>query len=119
MAMKKEGSTAAAAAPAVEAKVETTATADSGTAAAVSRLNKKKPETAKSEVTDPSMPPTRTKYDREQEETARGKTRCQTYCAALMSPALAGMNWETPEKLMDLIRKFADDGLAYSFNDPK
>lgn len=91
---------------------------DSGTAAAVSRLKAKTEaviEAADKLATDKGVKD----YRAQNEETARGKTRCQTYCAALMSPALAGMKWEKPEDLMKILRSFADDGLAYSFNDPK
>src|SRR4051812_44893969 len=50
-------------------------------------------------------------YDAE----ALGKTRCVQYEAALMSPAIAGMRFDTMEEYLKLVRQAAEAGVAFSF----
>lgn len=52
-------------------------------------------------------------YDAE----ARGKSKFGLYAAALQSPALAGLQFNGIEELFVLVRKAADDGMAYVFED--
>lgn len=98
-------------APATEAVKETpkveTAKADSGTAAAVSRLQK----SAEKGVAAQSY------SGRDFAAEARGKTRCVQFEAALMSPAIAGMKWKNIDEYLELVRKAADFGLAYTFDE--
>ncbi len=116
MGMKPKGSTATApapAAPAAEApKAAAPATAsapDSGTAAAISRL-KKTTETA-------APAATKTYAGRDFDKEARGKTRCVQFEAALMSPAIAGMKFETMADYLKLCKEAADFGTAYTFGE--
>lgn len=46
---------------------------------------------------------------------ARGKTRCVQYEAALMSPAIAGMKFDTMEQYLALVQQAAEAGVAYTF----
>jgi hypothetical protein len=48
---------------------------------------------------------------------ARGKTRCVQFEAALMSPAIAGMQFNTMEEYLKLVKQAADAGVAYSFQE--
>lgn len=115
MGMIKKGTTAApvAEAPKETTKAATPATVDSGTAAAVSRLQKKTTEKPQAQTTD-------TKYaGRDFAAEARGKTRCVQFEAALMSPGIAGMKWETTEDYLALCAKAADYGVAYTFDEPR
>lgn len=85
---------------------------DSGTTAAISRLQTAKPaepkaETAKSNGYKP----------RDFDAEARGKTRCVQHEAALMSPAIAGMKFNNMEEYLKLVKQAADAGVAYTFED--
>lgn len=99
MGFKKKEATATVAPP---AKLE------SGTNAAINRLKsaksaEKKPK-PKFKQNDP-------------DEVARGKTRCQTFCAAVTSPAIAGMPFDSKEQFVELVKFVADQGVKYSFQD--
>jgi hypothetical protein len=50
---------------------------------------------------------------------ARGKTRCVQFEAALMSPAIATLAFKNIEELLVIVRKAADDGVAYTFEEKK
>src|SRR4051812_772617 len=50
-------------------------------------------------------------YDAE----ALGKTRCVQFEAALMSPAIAGMRFDTMAEYLKLVREAAEAGVAFSF----
>lgn len=54
---------------------------------------------------------------RDADATARGKTRCVQFEAALMSPAIAGMQFNTMEEYLKLVKQAADAGVAYSFEE--
>lgn len=78
---------------------------DSGTNAAVERLKKAPP---KSEAHSGYK-------QRDFDAEARGKTRCVQYEAALMSPAIAGMKFDTMEQYLALVKQAAEAGVAYTF----
>lgn len=48
---------------------------------------------------------------------ARGKTRCVQFQSALESTAIAGMQFETMEEYLKLVKQAADAGVAYSFQE--
>lgn len=79
---------------------------ESGTQAALDRLKVAEPKTEK-----PAY------KQRDFDKEARGKTRCALYEAALMSPAIAGMQWNGTAEFKKLIREMADDGVAYTFEE--
>ena len=83
---------------------------ESGTPAAVARLTAPKAEPAKT---------TGTYKPRDFDAEARGKTRCVQFEAALMSPAIAGMKFETMEQYLVLVRQAAEAGVAYTFGEDK
>lgn len=83
--------------------------AESGTQAALERL-----KTA--ELMNPTKLQT-TYKQRDFDKEARGKTRCVQFEAALMSPAIAGMQFNTMEEYLKLVKQAADAGVAYSFQD--
>jgi hypothetical protein len=86
----------------VEAKAEVKQP-ESGATAAIERLSKPKVE---------AKPAYKARdFDAE----ALGKTRCVQFEAALMSPAIAGMRFETMEQYLVLVKQAADAGVAYSF----
>lgn len=102
MGMKKPGSSAVAEA---QAPVTTAAkNTDSGTEAAVDRLN-----SAKAPIV--SAPSKGRDFDAE----AHGKTRCAAWCAAADSVALAGLKIKDMDALKKMIRELAEDGHNYSF----
>lgn len=78
---------------------------ESSTDAAIARL-----KTAK-----PAEKPAYKQRDFDAE--ARGKTRCVQFEAALMSPAIAGMQFNTMEEYLKLVKQAADAGVAYSFEE--
>lgn len=95
------------AAPVIEAPKAEAPKADSGTAAAVSRLQK----SAKKGVASQSY------SGRDFAAEARGKTRCVQFEAALMSPAIAGMKFKNIDEYLTLVAKAADYGVAYTFDE--
>jgi hypothetical protein len=111
MGMKKAGTATPAAAPVAAAAPVTTAPSnvESGAAAAVERLKKAKPV----ETTVAAKGYTPRDYDKE----ARGKTRCVQFEAALMSPAIAGMKFDTLEEYLKLCHRAADYGTSYTFGE--
>lgn len=103
MGMKKAG--AVAEAPVATAEVVAPAV-ESGATAALTRLAK--PKTA-----DKAPAPAYKARDYDAE--ALGKTRCVQFEAALMSPAIAGMRFDTMEEYLVLVRQAAEAGVAFSF----
>ena len=103
MGLKSKTQTAVAAAP--------TTTIESGSQAAIDRLKTTAPsETAKAIA--------KVQYkQRDFDAEARGKTRCVQFEAALMSPAIAGMQFNTMEEYLKLVKQAADAGVAYSFQE--
>ncbi len=99
----------------------TTTAIDNGLDAAVNRLKGGDIKPASLPLSTPSKEQAETQNKaykpRDFEEEARGKTRCLMYAHALGSMAIAGLKWSTQEELMQIIRKFADDGVKYSFGD--
>lgn len=84
--------------------------AESGTDAAIARL--------KSSIKSGSTDVLPAKYkQRDFDAEARGKTRCVQFEAALMSPAIAGMQFNTMEEYLKLVKQAADAGVAYSFQE--
>ena len=79
---------------------------ESGAKAAIARLSTSKAKAA------PMNPVYKARdYDAE----ALGKTRCVQFEAALMSPAIAGMKFDTMDQYLVLVKQAADAGVAYSF----
>lgn len=84
--------------------------AESGTDAAIKRLSTAKTETVKAIE--------KVQYkQRDFDAEARGKTRCVQFEAALMSPAIAGMQFNTMEEYLKLVKQAADAGVAYTFGE--
>lgn len=96
--VKKKGATAVAA-------PKPTKAVESNTEAAIDRLKTAKPAAKKKFVL------------RDQDKVALGKTRCVQFQSALESPAIAGMQFETMEQYLELVRQAADAGVEYSFQD--
>lgn len=88
--------------------------AENGTDAAIARLKSAPvPQTAA-----PSPAYTEKKYaGRDFEKEARGKTRCAMFEAALASPAIAGMKFDTMEQYLALVEQAANRGVAYTFEE--
>lgn len=87
------------------------AAVESGSQAAIDRLK----VATKSETTKAIE---KVQYkQRDFDKEARGKTRCVQFEAALMSPAIAGMQFTTMEEYLKLVRQAADAGVAYSFEE--
>jgi len=83
---------------------------ESGTAAAIERLQKKEPiAKGQAQVNYPKA--------RDFDAEARGKTRCVMFAAALGSPALAGLPFKSLEAFLSIAKEAADAGVKYSFND--
>jgi hypothetical protein len=115
MPMVKKSSTATAPAPVAEAPkaetpAQTVATPENGTAAAINRLQKK---------TEAAPAAAKTYAGRDFDKEAHGKTRCVQFEAALMSPAIAGMKFDTMEQYLALCKQAADYGTAYTFGETK
>ena len=82
---------------------------DSGTSAAIGRL-----KTVKSAANGSTKP----KYKQnDPDKVALGKTRCVQFQSALESPAIAGMQFNTMDEYLELVKQAADAGVAYSFQD--
>ena len=79
---------------------------ESGATAAIERLSKPKLEKT---TANPAY------KARDYDAEALGKTRCVQFEAALMSPAIAGMRFDTMEDYLKLVKQAADAGVAYSF----
>jgi hypothetical protein len=83
---------------------------ESGTAAAIERLQKKEPiAKGQAQVNYPKA--------RDFDAEARGKTRCVMFAAALQSPAIAGLPFKTIEDFLKLVEQAAENGVKYSFKD--
>lgn len=106
MAMKKSGAEAPIAVPAIEAPKAEAPKVDSGTNAAVARLQK-----------SASKESTSSYSGRDFAAEARGKTRCVQFEAALMSPAIAGLRFKTIDEYLELVKKAADAGVRYTFGE--
>lgn len=84
---------------------------ESGAEAAIERLSKPKADVVK-QYDEQRRPAYKARdYDAE----ALGKTRCVQFEAALMSPAIAGMRFDTLEEYLKLVRQAAEAGVAFSF----
>ena len=95
-----------------ETAVAETPKIESGTEAALDRLSRTVHKTEPAKTQDkPAYKP------RDFDKEARGKTRCVQFEAALMSPAIAGMQFNTMEEYLKLVRQAADAGVAYSFEE--
>ena len=105
MGMKKASTT-----PIVEAEVKDTKP-ESGAVAAIARLKTAKPAETKATPTAGGYKP------RDFDAEARGKTRCVQFEAALMSPAIAGLKFDTLEQFLALVEKAAEAGVRYTFQD--
>lgn len=81
---------------------------ESGATAAIARLKSTK---VKAETDSKPSAYKQRDFDAE----ARGKTRCVQFEAALMSPAIAGMKFDTMEQYLALVKQAAEAGVAYTF----
>lgn len=89
----------------LEAKVE------SGSEAALSRLK----VTPKSETVKAIE---KVQYkQRDFDKEARGKVKCVMFEAALQSPAIAGMQFNTMEEYLSLVEKAANAGVEYTWSE--
>lgn len=96
-------------APVVSAPAEVK-TAANGTAAAISRLK----SAVKSKVIESTQE--RQSAPRASDD-SRGKTRCVAFNAALMSPALAGVKFESVKQYLGICKEAADYAVAYAFDE--
>lgn len=87
----------------LSAKTETEA--ESGATAAIERLSK---PVEKAE-------PKPTYRQRDFDAEARGKVKCVMFEAALQSPAIAGLRFDSLEEFLKLVEKAADAGVAYTW----
>lgn len=94
-----------------EAAVAEAPKAESGTEAAIERL-----KTSATSETAKAISKVQYKQ-RDFDAEARGKTRCVQFEAALMSPAIAGMQFNTIEEYLKLVKQAADAGVAYTFGE--
>ncbi len=79
--------------------------AESGATAAIERLAKPAAKVA----TVPAY------KQRDFDAEARGKVKCVMFEAALQSPAIAGLRFDTIEEFLKLVEKAADAGVAYTW----
>lgn len=106
----------------IKTVVAETPKAESGTHAALARLkaadpNKSLQLQAKIGVESSGVLNKPAYKQRDFDAEARGKTRCVQFEAALMSPAIAGMQFNTMEEYLKLVKQAADAGVAYSFQE--
>ncbi len=89
----------------LEAATESTHTAnvESGAEAAIKRLK-----------TSSAEPKPNRPYE---DPSARGKTRCAQFEAALQSQAIAGMVFRDMKEYLALVEEAADAGVAYTFQE--
>jgi len=80
---------------------------ESGTEAAITRLQAPKPKVAKASA------PVYKQRDFDAE--AKGKVRCVMFEAALQSPALAGLPFKSLEEFLEIVAKAADVGVNYTW----
>lgn len=78
---------------------------ESGAAAAVERLSNPAPKAE----------PKPAYKQRDFDEENRGKVRCVMFEAALQSPAIAGMRFDTMEEYLKLVLQAAEAGVAYTW----
>ena len=86
--------------------------ADDKTQKAITRLKSAKP--VKSEGESKNKPKF---HSKDADKTALGKTRCVQFQAALESPAIAGMQFNTMAEYLELVTQAAEAGVAYSVKD--
>lgn len=112
MAMKKTAAEAPVAetkeTPAAAEATKTDPKTDSGTAAAVARMQAS---------ADKATAAVKSYGGNSYNDNARGKTRCVQFEAALMSPAIAGMKFKNIDEYLALVAKAADAGVAYTFDE--
>lgn len=89
---------------------------ETGATAAISRLQKKSAEAAKT-AAPVEVSAAKAYKPRDFDAEARGKTRCSCWGAAIASPAIAGLPFKNIDELLELVRKAAEDGVKYSFNE--
>ena len=85
-------------------KKVTPKTTENGTNAAITRLKTAKKVNPKYKQNSP-------------DKVALGKVRFGCFNAALSSPAIAGMQFETMEEYLALVKQAADAGVTYSFQE--
>jgi len=117
MGLAKKAQTAVAEAPA-QVAVDATkqATVESGSQAAIDRLKATVANAEAKGRAEAALPKAQYKQ-RDFDAEARGKTRCVQFEAALMSPAIAGMQFNTMDEYLKLVKQAADAGVAYTFGE--
>lgn len=90
-------------------------TTDSGTAAAVSRLQTAKPADLLGGQAKQSSPAEKAYKPRDYDAEARGKVKCVMFEAALQSPAIAGLKFKNIEEYLVLVEQAADAGVKYTW----
>jgi hypothetical protein len=73
------------------------------------------PAPTEDKITTKPVRVTKEYKERDFDAEARGKSRFGLFAAALQSPALAGMKFDTLEEFLELVKKAADAGLVYTF----
>lgn len=112
MGLIKQGGTTVPPVAAVNTVAEQEAPkAESGTVAAVKRLQEAKGPTQSGSASPTGYKP------RDFDKEARDKTRCVQFEAALKSPAIAGMAFKNMKEYLALCREAADEGVRYSFEE--
>lgn len=81
---------------------------ESGTSAAIERLKASDTNTGDTKAKPHYKP-------RDFDAEARGKVKCVMFEAALQSPALAGLQFNTIEEFLKLVEKAADAGVDYTW----
>lgn len=87
------------------------ATDDSGTAAAIERLQATAPMKIDAHPNAKAWKP------RDFDAEARGKTRCVQFQYALPIPAMIGLRWTNTEEYLEHVKKIADYGVKYTFDE--
>ncbi len=80
---------------------------ESGATAAIERLNKP--------AEKPSYAGKVSNEQRDFKKEAEGKVKCVMFEAALQSPAIAGLRFDSLEEFLKLVEKAADAGVAYTW----
>lgn len=98
----------------IKSNIDQVKSTDSGTEAAIERLNKTLSITP-TETSSTLGSPAKAYQPRDFDKEARGKVKCVMFEAALQSPAIAGLKFSTLEEFLMLVEKAADAGVSYTW----